>query len=238
MKYRAEALHVLRRVVAPGLIVYLVLVGCGLLITRPLRGIIAGEDDINRSFAEHRTHDWNIATHLMSMASDTTTVVPLLVVLALLLRWIFRRWAEAVTLISAVALQETVFLLVVFVIHRQRPDVPHLDPAPPTSSFPSGHAGAAVALYGTLAVIVGWRMRNGVLKTALLTVLLCLPFLVGASRLYRGMHHPSDVLFGVANGIVWVAIAVHAFLPTTGQARPLQGRVVRPRVPDDDRVDA
>jgi membrane-associated phospholipid phosphatase len=131
-----------------------------------------------------------------------------------------------------------VFLLTGLVIDRERPAVSHLDVAPPTSSFPSGHTGAAVALYGGLAVIVGWRVRRTVLKVALIAVLVCLPFLVAAARLYRGMHHPSDVLFGAANGIACLTIAVHAFLPTTGRPRPFHWHPVRPRSPDADRVEA
>jgi len=53
--------------------------------------------------------------------------------------------------------------------------------------------------------VVGWRLRHRLLRVLLFAVLVLVPLAVGVSRLYRGMHHPSDVLFGVANGIVWAA---------------------------------
>ena len=70
----------------------------------------------------------------------------------------------------------------------------HLDEAPPTSSFPSGHTGAALALYAALAVVVlRWARRRWV-RVLAVTLLLGVPLLVGLSRLYRGMHHPTDLL--------------------------------------------
>ena len=216
---RAAGLHVLRRVVVPGLVVYLALVACGLLLAHPLRTAVAGEDEINRDLAEGRTADWSITTDVISRLADTASILGLLLGFVLLLRWIFRRWAEAVTLMTAVFLQASVFLLTSLVIDRERPAVSHLDVAPPTSSFPSGHTGAAVALYGGLAVIVGWRLRRVTPKVVLIAILVSLPFLVAAARLYRGMHHPSDVVLGAANGLACLTIAVRAFLPTTGPPR-------------------
>ena len=63
---------------------------------------------------------------------------------------VWRRWDETVLLLTAVLLEKAVFVCVTYVIDRDRPPVGQLDGQPPTSSYPSGHVGTAVALYGAL----------------------------------------------------------------------------------------
>ena len=91
-------------------------------------------------------------------------------------------------------------------VDRPRPPIPHLDKIPPTGAFPSGHSAAAVAFYGALAIIVCWHTRNRLVRTIAITVAVVLPFIVGASRMYRGMHRLSDVVVGLVVGLVslWV----------------------------------
>jgi membrane-associated phospholipid phosphatase len=91
-----------------------------------------------------------------------------------------------------------------------RPSREHLDPAPPTSSFPSGHTGAATALYVGIATVVAWRVRHKLLRVLLVALFVAVPILVAVSRLYRGMHHPTDVVFGALNGLACLAVAVYA----------------------------
>ncbi|MFE2105922.1 phosphatase PAP2 family protein [Kitasatospora sp. NPDC059463] len=107
---------------------------------------------------------------------------------------------------------------------------PHLDTAPPTSGFPSGHVGAAVALDGAPAVLAALRVR-GRMRPLLCVLAALLAALVAFSRLYRGMHHPADVLAGPVNGGAALWIMWRAFLADRGRSagatwpvRPPAGR--------------
>lgn len=101
-----------------------------------------------------------------------------------------------------------VFYAVTAIVHRPRPPVVRLDVAPPTSSFPSGHTAAAFALYGCIAILVLWIYGRRPATRVAVVVLFCLPFVVGRSRLYRGMHYPSDVLAGALTGGLWLLLVI------------------------------
>ena len=87
--------------------------------------------------------------------------------------------------------------------------MPRLDVAPPTSSFPSGHTAAAVALYGCLALVVLRQSANRWAARTIAVLCCCVPVIVAVSRVYRGMHYLTDVLGGVLLGTVWLYAAVH-----------------------------
>ncbi len=89
---------------------------------------------------------------------------------------------------------------------RPRPDaVPHLSDVY-TSSFPSGHSMMSALVYLTLAALIAPVLKQFRLRVYILSVALLLTFLVGVSRVYMGVHYPTDVLAGWAAGLVWASI--------------------------------
>jgi membrane-associated phospholipid phosphatase len=193
------------RALAPAVLVFGVIVGLGFLITGPLDNL-PGEKAVNEWFVEQRTPMLNDVTAVIGQVGNTPIVVALAfaVMIALLIRT--RQWWFALIPGLAIGLQAAVFLTSSLVVGRERPDVDHLDDAPPTSSYPSGHTGASTALYVTLA-LVAQRISNRVLRVVVTVLLLAAPLVMGSARLYRGMHSLSDVLVGLANGIVCAFLA-------------------------------
>ena len=96
-----------------------------------------------------------------------------------------------------------------FWFQRPRPDVFFGLPQPWGYSFPSGHALVSSCFYLVLAEIVieeEWPLSR---KLAIWTLAALLTGMIGLSRVYLGVHYPTDVLGGYLGGIAWLAI-VHA----------------------------
>lgn len=77
-------------------------------------------------------------------------------------------------------------------------------PAPESYSFPSGHALFSVCFFGGLAVLLTHRLNGRLVQAAVWLVALVLILLIGASRVYLGVHYPTDVVGGYAMGVTWV----------------------------------
>lgn len=205
---------------------FAILAAVGLLITKVVEDSypFTAEDGIDRSLAAHRTPWATAVTGFFSLVGSTWVIIATMLVVAVIFRLMFHRWRESIFLVVAVGAQALVFFLTALVISRDRPDVPKLDSAPPTSSFPSGHTGASTALYVGIAVVVilVWRGRHRWSTRLVVTLLLLVPLAVAVSRLYRGMHHPSDVVAGLLNGGACALIAARTVL---SRAQSALGRV-------------
>ncbi|GAB3177164.1 undecaprenyl-diphosphatase [Micromonospora palomenae] len=218
------AVQVVKRVLVPVALLLALMVLLGVLVTRVLDRVwpFTVEDAVNRELAADRTGGWNDVSLVFSTLASTQVIVLVTAVAALILRLVLHRWREPLFLCAAVSAQALVFLLTTMAIDRRRPAVEHMDVSPPTSSFPSGHTSAAVALYVGIALLLALRARSTAGKVTWWALLVLVPVGVALTRMYRGMHHPSDVVASFVNGGTCVAIMARAVLDRTlswGRAR-------------------
>ena len=110
------------------------------------------------------------------------------------------------------------------ILHRPRPElVPHLAVVS-NASFPSGHAMISAAIYLTIAAMLSETQPKRSARIFLMAFAGLLVLLIGCSRIYLGVHWPSDVLAGWCLGSVWalVVFAVNRTLRTRGAARAIR----------------
>lgn len=206
---------VARLILLPLAVMAALTLGVGLLITKVLQTttLIANDQGVNAEMAKDRTPYLSSITDVVSSLSDTPVIIIGTVLLGVVFRLVFKRWNESIFLALAVFSQSAIFLLATVFAERKRPAVEHLDPAPPTSSFPSGHTSAAVAFYcGVALVLTLHTHRYRILNLLWWLVGLGIPLGIAYSRMYRGMHHLSDVSWGFLLGLVCVAVAANALL--------------------------
>jgi membrane-associated phospholipid phosphatase len=182
----------------------------GLLLTKAVLSDGHGrwDESINRWLAEHRIAFWNHVTSVATFMANTLPVILALVLVAAALV-LLHRWREALFLVGALGFELAVFLVANAVVDRPRPNVPRLDSTPSTSSFPSGHIAATLALWCGTALIVNGTVRNRIVRIVAWVVAVLVSLTVAFARTYRGMHHLTDVVAGALLGVG--ALAASAF---------------------------
>jgi undecaprenyl-diphosphatase len=141
------------------------------------------------------------ATALGGVAWLTFTTI----VVAIFL-WLSNKVHMMVFAVSATISGALVSIGLKSLFNRPRPDlVPHLSHVS-TSSFPSGHSMLSAVVYLTLGSLLAAVMPNRKLKIYVLSVAIMLSVFVGVSRVYLGVHYPTDVLAGWLAGLVWALV--------------------------------
>ncbi|MEK7265958.1 MAG: phosphatase PAP2 family protein [Pseudomonadota bacterium] len=154
--------------------------------------------------------DW-----LLPAAKEVTALggTMLLTLFTLLLAGYFavKRQAATIGLLLAAVIGETILSsLLKDLFDRPRPHiVPHLIEAS-SNSFPSGHATSAAAIYLTIAALIARETKERAVRNYVYFSAVTLAILVGASRVYLGVHYPTDVIGGLSIGAFWAAIVLIA----------------------------
>ncbi len=151
-------------------------------------------------------------TKLMILASSSGGFpgIGILTALAALAFLLLHRRRDAVTVVAAVIGSEILSEVLKIGFQRPRPQPFFGYPAPDSFSFPSGHALTAVCFYSVLAYLLTRRIGPLAGRIAVWTVAAAMFLLIGFSRIYLGVHYPSDVLGGYAAGAAWTAAIILA----------------------------
>jgi undecaprenyl-diphosphatase len=145
---------------------------------------------------------------LLDVARDITalgdvTVLALVTIVTLGYCLLTRYYTAFFMVFVAVNSGDLLMVLLKDIFKRHRPDVvPHLVAAAYTS-FPSGHAMMSAIVYLTIGAILARIEPRKKVKIYLLTVFSLLSLVIGMSRIYLGVHYPSDVIAGWLAGITW-----------------------------------
>jgi undecaprenyl-diphosphatase len=146
-------------------------------------------------------------------------VLPLLVAFAYAFYYRERRVSAALLVISTLG-GVVLTTALKTVVRRARPELFDSGYTASFYSFPSGHATVAVGFYGTLTLLLAWRLA-GVRRWLVVAAGVGLVLLIGFSRLYLGVHYPTDVLAGFLAAPLWISfIGLCYFLWRTFRRRP------------------
>src|SRR5262245_17323692 len=183
-----------------------IVAGAGELVAKAGNGNVPGDRTIPHWFAAHRTPGWNRWSLVFSTLGATQAIIIVALATGVVFLAITRHWRPVVYLATLMVGEITAFVIAATVVKRPRPDVPRLDQHLPTSAYPSGHEAATCCLYIAVAILVIGHAR-GWWRWLFLIPAMAMPVLVAISRMYRGEHHPTDILGSLLFSALWLTAA-------------------------------
>ena len=134
--------------------------------------------------------------------------VPVLLIVIILLITLNKK--DKILLGTSAILSVVINTIIKNIVKRPRPD--HLRLITQGGySFPSGHAMISICVYGTLIYIINKNIKNKLLKTILTILLLIIIISIGLSRIYVGVHYPSDILGGYLLSLTIIIININLY---------------------------
>ncbi len=124
--------------------------------------------------------------------------------------YVFKRWKYTLQIVLVLLLSAVSNLMLKRFVDRARPGIEHMVSVE-TLSYPSGHAMSAMAFYGFLMFLFYRFKINIFLKIGIILLLALLILSIGLSRIYLGVHFPSDIAGGYIAGFIWVVFCVLLF---------------------------
>jgi undecaprenyl-diphosphatase len=181
----------------------------GWLADEMSEGDMRSFDDSVRSFVNGYSSP--MLTNVMQIASflGSTLFLTIFGFGVFITFWLVK-WRRAATLLTITMAGASILLFILKNVFRRARPQPFFETLLPASySFPSGHSLLSFCFYGALAAIVTRRIERRWFQVIVWTFAGSLVALIGLSRIYLGVHYPSDVLAGYIAAFVWViAVAV------------------------------
>jgi undecaprenyl-diphosphatase len=207
-----------RWAIAGGLVAWVLVFGALYAIGKPLaryhhgNGNILGDTTIPHWLAAHRTPILDKISFLGSEAGNTHAILAVGLLAGAIALAVIRQWRPVVFLVVTMFGELTLFLASAALVDRARPDVSHLDGRLPTSSFPSGHVAATICLYVGI-VLITWPRTRAWWRWLLVAAAVLMPLWVAVCRMYRGMHHPTDILGALVLATGWLVATTYLVRP-------------------------
>ena len=170
--------------------------------------ILEGEklafDAAIRSYVHSFASPW--LTTVMRALSDIGNITAVVVATAIACIVLLLKHRRAGAILMAITIGGAAILMwgLKLLFHRTRPAPYFGIPVPTDYSFPSGHSLVAFCFYGVLAAMISTELKRRPARVAVWIAAALMAFSIGLSRIYLGVHYPSDVLGGYLAGAVWI----------------------------------
>lgn len=160
------------------------------------------DDNIYNMIFSIRNNFLDLFFKTITLCANTIPIICIVIILLLIVKDKYRYVLGITTITTLLSNQ-----LIKHIIMRPRPD--HLRLIKQNGySYPSGHSMISIAVYGFLIYYVYHKVKNKVLKIALIILLSLLIILIGISRIYVGVHYPSDVLGGYTLSLLIIIVVI------------------------------